>query len=60
MNTKINYVKKEIDGVTSEEIHLETPDIRYPSAGGTPVQLSLAQAHELLARLSETLSKYPY
>lgn len=56
----ITYVKRETDGKVSEEIHIQTPDVRYETCGGTENHLTLAQAHELLARLSEVLSKYPY
>ena len=56
----IMYVKKEVDGVTSEEIHIRPCDIRYPTSGGTETHMSLQQAHELLALLSAKLSEYPY
>lgn len=58
-NNTITYVKKNTDGVTSEEIHLQLKDIRYPSCR-TEVQMSLEEATHLLAQLSAKLSEYPY
>jgi len=58
-NNTIIYVKKDTDGVVSEEIHLQLKDIRYPSTQ-TEVQMSLEGANHLLAQLSAKLSTYPY
>lgn len=58
-NTTITYVKKDIDGVTSEEIYLNLKDIRYPHSA-TEVQMSLAEANHLLARLSAKLADIPF
>lgn len=57
---KITYIKKETDGVVSEEIHLVLPDVRYPLSGGLDIQMSLADANLFASKLNERLAAIPF
>lgn len=53
--TTIKHVKKIVDGVESEEIHFVAPDMRYPTAGSTEIQMTLKDANLFLSELSKKL-----
>lgn len=57
---KITYIKKETEGVVSEEIHFTVPDVRYPNSGSVEIQMSLADANLFVRKLSEKLAAIPF
>ena len=57
---KISHIKKETDGIVSDEVHFTVPDVRYPMAGSVEMQMTLKDANLFLAELSKKLSNIPF
>lgn len=57
---KISHIKKETDGVISDEVHFTVPDVRYPMAGSVEIQMTLKDANLFLGELSKKLSSIPF
>jgi len=56
---KITHIKKETDGVIEEEVHINLPDLRYPSIG-VDVEMTLAEANLFSEQLSKKLAAIPF
>ena len=57
---KISHIKKETDGIVSDEVYFTVPDVRYPMAGSVEIQMTLKDANLFLAELSKKLSNIPF
>ena len=57
---EISHIKKETDGIVSDEVHFTVPDVRYPMAGSVEIQMTLKDANLFLAELSKKLSNIPF